>query len=300
MIRKLLKYKNIFLGISVLLMVGSIVAMSVFGFKLGIDFTSGSLWQIEVPNASIEDIRGVFSEKFDIDEINIALDEGTNVFSLSLRELSDTERQEIMGVLKTDFGSNAKELDFWSMSPVVSNELRSKAWWAVGLVLIGISLYITFAFRKVSKPVQSWKYGLITLLTLFHDVILPAGLFSVLGKTQNVFVDINFIVALLVIMGFSVHDTIVVFDRIRETLMHQTGRIDLEEVIDQSIASTIARSINTSLTLILVLVALYFFGPGSLTYFILAMLVGTIAGVYSSIFVASPLLLMVGKGRKEA
>ena len=290
MIRKLLKYKNIFLGISVLLMVGSIVAMSVFGFKLGIDFTSGSLWQIEVPNASIEDIRGVFSEKFDIDEINIALDEGTNVFSLSLRELSDTERQEIMGVLKTDFGSNAKELDFWSMSPVVSNELRSKAWWAVGLVLIGISLYITFAFRKVSKPVQSWKYGLITLLTLFHDVILPAGLFSVLGKTQNVFVDINFIVALLVIMGFSVHDTIVVFDRIRETLMHQTGRIDLEEVIDQSIASTIARSINTSLTLIIVLLALLFLGPANLHYFTLTLLVGVTVGIYSSIFVASPLL----------
>lgn len=300
MIRKLLKYKNIFLSISILLMLGSIAAISIFGFRLGIDFTSGSLWQVEIPNASIEDIRGVFSEKFDIEEINIALDEKTNVFSLSLRELSDTERQEIMGVLKTAFGSDAKELDFWSMSPVVSNELRSKAWWAVGLVLLGISLYITFAFRRVSKPVQSWKYGLITLLTLVHDVILPAGLFAVLGQTNNVFVDINFIVALLVIMGFSVHDTIVVFDRIRETLMHQTGKIDLEEVIDQSIASTIARSINTSLTLILVLVALYIFGPGSLSYFILAMLVGTVAGVYSSIFVASPFLLMVGRGRKEA
>src|SRR3989344_383173 len=300
MIQKLLKYKNVLLGISALLVVLSIISVSVFGFKLGIDFTSGSLWQVEVPNASMEDVRGFFSEKFDINELNISLDEGSDVFTLSLRELPDAERQEIIGALKVNFGPETKELDFWSVSPIVSKELSSKALWAVGLVMIAISLYITFVFRTVSRPVKSWKYGLITLLTLAHDVILPAGLFALLGKTQNVFVDINFIVALLVVMGFSVHDTIVVFDRIRETLLRQTGKPDMGEVIDKSIVSTVARSINTSLTLILVLLALYFFGPMSLKYFILAMLVGTIAGVYSSIFVASPLLLMVGKGRKEA
>ena len=300
MIQKLLKYKNVLLGISALLVVLSIISVSVFGFKLGIDFTSGSLWQVEVPNASMEDVRGFFSEKFDINELNISLDEGSDVFTLSLRELPDAERQEIIGALKVNFGPETKELDFWSVSPIVSKELSSKALWAVGLVMIAISLYITFVFRTVSRPVKSWKYGLITLLTLAHDVILPAGLFALLGKTQNVFVDINFIVALLVVMGFSVHDTIVVFDRIRETLLRQTGKPDMGEVIDKSIISTVARSINTSLTLILVLLALYFFGPMSLKYFILAILVGTTAGVYSSIFVASPLLLLVGKRDKSA
>jgi len=300
MIKTLLKYKNTLLGISVLLMALSIVAISVFGFKLGIDFTSGSLWQIEVPGASIDQVRGFFSEKFQINELNVSLDEGSDIFTLSLRELSDTERQEIVKVLKTDFGSKAQELDFWSVSPIVSKELRSKAWWAVGLVMVAISLYITFAFRKVTKPVKSWKYGLITLLTLTHDVLLPVGLFAVLGKTQNVSIDINFIVALLVVMGFSVHDTIVVFDRIRETLLRESGRIDLGEVVDKSIVSTVARSINTSLALILVLLAVYLLGPISLKYFILAILVGTIAGTYSSIFVASPLLLLVGKKAKEA
>jgi len=300
MIQKLLKYKNVLLGISALLVVLSIISVSVFGFKLGIDFTSGSLWQVEVPNASMEDVRGFFSEKFDINELNISLDEGSDVFTLSLRELPDAERQEIIGALKVNFGPETKELDFWSVSPIVSKELSSKALWAVGLVMIAISLYITFVFRTVSRPVKSWKYGLITLLTLAHDVILPAGLFALLGKTQNVFVDINFIVALLVVMGFSVHDTIVVFDRIRETLLRQTGKPDMGEVIDKSIVSTVARSINTSLTLILVLLALYFFGPMSLKYFILAILVGTTAGVYSSIFVASPLLLLVGKRDKSA
>ena len=300
MIQKLLKYKNVLLGISALLVVLSIISVSVFGFKLGIDFTSGSLWQVEVPNASMEDVRGFFSEKFDINELNISLDEGSDVFTLSLRELPDAERQEIIGALKVNFGPETKELDFWSVSPIVSKELSSKALWAVGLVMIAISLYITFVFRTVSRPVKSWKYGLITLLTLAHDVILPAGLFALLGKTQNVFVDINFIVALLVVMGFSVHDTIVVFDRIRETLLRQTGKPGMGEVIDKSIVSTVARSINTSLTLILVLLALYFFGPMSLKYFILAILVGTTAGVYSSIFVASPLLLLVGKRDKSA
>ena len=300
MMQKLLKYKNVLLGISVFLMALSVIVVAIFGFKLGIDFTSGSLWQVEVPNASVEDVREFFSEKFQIDELNISLDENSDIFTLSLRELSDVERQEIVGVLKADFGQDAKELDFWSVSPIVSKELSTKAWWAVGLVMIAISLYVTFAFRKVSKPVKSWKYGFITLLTLVHDVILPVGLFAILGKTQNVFVDINFIVALLVVMGFSVHDTIVVFDRIRETLLHQQGKINLEEVIDKSVTATVARSINTSLTLILVLLAIYFFGPISLKYFILAILVGTIAGVYSSIFVASPLLLLVGKRVKDA
>ena len=298
--QKLLKYKNVLLGISVFLMALSVIAVAIFGFKLGIDFTSGSLWQVEVPNASVKDVRGFFSEKFQIDGLNISLDENSDIFTLSLRELSDVERQEIVGVLKADFGQDAKELDFWSVSPIVSKELSTKAWWAVGLVMIAISLYVTFAFRKVSKPVKSWKYGFITLLTLAHDVILPVGLFAILGRTQNVFVDINFIVALLVVMGFSVHDTIVVFDRIRETLLHQQGKINLEEVIDKSVTATVARSINTSLTLILVLLAIYFFGPISLKYFILAILVGTIAGVYSSIFVASPLLLLVGKRVKDA
>ena len=298
--QKLLKYKNVLLGISVFLMALSVIVVAIFGFKLGIDFTSGSLWQVEVPNASVEDVREFFSEKFQIDELNISLDENSDIFTLSLRELSDVERQEIVGVLKADFGQDAKELDFWSVSPIVSKELSTKAWWAVGLVMIAISLYVTFAFRKVSKPVKSWKYGFITLLTLAHDVILPVGLFAILGRTQNVFVDINFIVALLVVMGFSVHDTIIVFDRIRETLLHQQGKINLEEVIDKSVTATVARSINTSLTLILVLLAIYFFGPISLKYFILAILVGTIAGVYSSIFVASPLLLLVGKRVKDA
>ncbi len=153
-------------------------------------------------------------------------------------------------------------------------------------------MYIAFAFRKVSYPIKSWKYGIIALITLFHDVIIPAGLLAVLGWRLGIEVDTHFVVALLVVMGFSIHDTIVVFDRIRENLLLQKTHLDLPIIINNSINQAFVRSINTSLTLILVLLALFFFGPVTLKYFVLTVLVGTTVGTYSSIFVASPLLLL--------
>ena len=156
-------------------------------------------------------------------------------------------------------------------------------------MLFGISTYIAWAFRKVSRPIASWKYGLVTLVTLFHDVSIPLGLVAFLG----VEIDTNIIVALLVVMGFSVHDTIVVFDRIRENVKtHWRNTVSFADIVNRSVRETIARSINTSLTLIFVLVALLIWGPESLFYFLLALLVGTVAGTYSSIFVASPLLFL--------
>lgn len=291
---KILKYKKVFLGISLAVAVLSAGLVFYFGFKPGIDFTSGSLWQIQAPGVSADEMKNFMRDEVGLGDINISL-EGEDTFILTLRELSNEERVEILGELRSSFGEGVSEQDFWSVSPTVSEELRTKAWWAIGLVLLSMSLYIAFAFRKVSKPVSSWKYGLITLITLSHDVLIPAGLFAVLGAYKGVTVDTNFMVALLVVMGFSVHDTIVVFDRIRENLVKLSGKMGLEELIDKSITETVARSINTSLTLIFVLVAIYIWGPINLKLFILAILVGTVAGTYSSIFVASPLLYMAGK-----
>ena len=159
-------------------------------------------------------------------------------------------------------------------------------------VILGISFYVAFAFRKVYQPVSSWVYGLITLLTLFHDVVIPAGLLALLGHYARIEIDSNFVVALLVVMGFSVHDTIVVFDRIRENLLLDRGKTAFSELVNRSINQTMARSVNTSLTLIFVLLAIYFVGPVSLHYFVLTLLVGVTTGIYSSIFVASPLLVI--------
>ena len=204
-------------------------------------------------------------------------------------DISEDRHQEYLRRLTGDF-PEARELSFQSIGPTIGAELRERALFALVLVLVAISLYIAFAFRKASRPVTSWKYGVVTLVTLFHDIAIPAGLIAVLGSTHGVEIDTNFIIALMVILGFSVHDTIVVFDRIRENLIHAKNKHDLHGIVNSSVNETIARSLNTSLTLIVVLVALLLFGPVTLTYFTLTLLVGVTAGTYSSIFVASPLL----------
>jgi len=228
-------------------------------------------------------------------------DTSTNTLIARMEAVSEADHQRFLTFLKQKFGA-VEEQRFDTIGPAVGKSVEQKAIWAVLLVLVGISLYVTFAFRKVSYPIKSWKYGAITLVTLFHDVLIPLGLYAVLGHFFGVEVDINFVVAVLVVMGFSVHDTIVVFDRIRENLLHYRQNVDaagLETVINKSVNETMVRSINTSMTLILVLLALVFLGPVSLKYFIITILVGVTVGTYSSIFVASPLLFLVSRVQKS-
>ena len=170
------------------------------------------------------------------------------------------------------------------------------------LVILGIVLYITFAFRKVSEPISSWKYGLVAIAALVHDVLIPTGVFAVLGHFLGYEVDTLFVTALLVILGFSVHDTIVVFDRVRENLRHSTGRKPFDQIVGESVSQTFTRSINTSLTTLLALIVLYFFGGSTTEHFSLALIIGIAAGTYSSIFIGSPLLVTLnlwkGKSKK--
>jgi len=293
----LLRHKNGILVASTVLVVLCILSVLLIGFKPGIDFTSGSLWQVRMAEVDSTQIRDIFREEFGIEELNISVDEAENIYAFTYREVSEDERQVLLSDLRERFGE-VEDLDFSTISPSISSELREKAYIAIVLVLIGISMFIAFAFRKVSEPIKSWKYGLITLITLFHDVAIPAGVFVLLGYFAGVTVDTNFIVAILFVMGFSVNDTIVVFDRIRENLLtakEERRREELKDIIDKSIRETIARSINTSLTLIVILVAIFFLGPASTKMFILAILIGSVVGTYSSLFFASPLLLFAEK-----
>lgn len=299
-------HRKIFLSISAILVLASMAAILVFGFRPGIDFVGGTLWQIALTNLDLtrtntEEIKVFFEKELEVKNITVFPAEN-NSFLIRLPHISEEEHQQYLQALKDKFSLHesvssphqsvsVEELRFENIGPAIGKELRTRAFWAIGLVLLGISLYIAFAFRKVSYPIKSWKYGVITLVTLFHDITIPAGLLAVFGWKWGIEIDTNFVVALLVIMGFSVHDTIVVFDRIRENILLQRGRFDLPTVINSSVNQTIARSVNTSLTLVLVLLALFFLGPVTLKYFILTILVGTIIGTYSSIFVASPLLL---------
>ncbi|OGY61269.1 MAG: protein-export membrane protein SecF [Candidatus Colwellbacteria bacterium RIFCSPLOWO2_12_FULL_43_11] len=287
--------KKIFLGIALVLVLASLVSIFYFGFRLGVDFTGGSLWQLKVPGTDAQSLENFFESDLKLDVHGTSFDRSTETYALTLNEISDSDRQSYFEKIKTKF-NGADDLDFWHVTPSVSKELRNKSITAVVLVMVVISLYIAFVFRKVSRPVSSWKYGIITLITLMHDVIIPAGMFAILGHFVGVTADTNFMVALLVVMGFSVHDTIVVFDRIRENLMKSRQiNFDLDEIVNRSVNETFARSVNTSLTLLLVLLGLYFWGPAGLQYFVLTMLVGTMVGTYSSIFVASPLLVLSHK-----
>ncbi len=289
----IIKNKKYFLGFSGTIAVLSIIAMAIFGFKTGIDFEGGTLWQIK-GDITAGQLQPFFENNLDIKNVTVYPEPSSQSFLVRSGDINEPRHQEYLTALKSNF-KNIEELRFESVGPTIGKELKTKAYEAIVLVLLGVSIYVAYAFRKVSFPVKSWKYGVITLITLFHDVIIPAGMLAILGKRFGIEMDTNFIVALLVVMGFSVHDTIVVFDRIRENLTLSRGNVDFDEVVNKSINQTMARSINTSLTLVLVLVALFVFGPISLKYFILTILVGTVFGTYSSIFIASPLLTIWNK-----
>ena len=297
----LIKHKHIFLGLSVSLVLMSIAAIAAFGFKEGIDLKGGTEWALKIENEQ-EVTEGNVKDAIQniVKDLNISVKTaGEGTFIIRLKDVTEEEHQTYLTEMRKAF-KQVEEVSFASIGPSIGKELKNQALGAGLLVLLGISLYIAWAFRKVSEPVRSWKYGLTTLLTLFHDVTIPAGLLALLGKVKGIEIDTNFIVALLVVIGFSVHDTIVVFDRIRENLLDPNKKKwYIKEIINKSVQETIARSINTSLTLVFVLITLLIWGPASLFYFVLVILVGTIVGTYSSICVASPLIyLWAGKSQK--
>lgn len=226
-------------------------------------------------------------EFFEESEIEVITDSGEEI------NIENIESEEIdleSATIANEEVSNINEKRFDSIGPVIGNELKTSAVWAIMIALIAIVLYIGWAFRKVSRPVSSFKYGIIATVALFHDVIITLGVFSVLGYLYNIEIGIPFVAALLAILGYSVNDTIVVFDRTRENLI-KSGISDFEEVVNKSVNETLIRSLNTSFTTLLILTVLYLFGGTTIKYFVVALIVGISAGTYSSIFIASPLLV---------
>jgi len=289
----IIKNRNLYYLIPAALAVASLVVIFMFGLKGGVDLTGGSLLEVSYADArpSHESVQASV-ERLNLGDIRVQ-PTGEKGYIARLRDITDQEKQGLLQAMTVD-GQTAKEEQFTTIGPTIGGEIRTKAWYAMALVLIAIILYIAFAFRKVSLPVSSWKYGIIAIITLVHDVILPVGLFAILGKTHGAEVDSLFIVGLLTILGISINDTIVVFDRIRENLKiahDKNKKEDFEVTVGNSITQTIARSVNTSLTVIIVLVALYLLGPVTTQNFALTLIVGMVAGTYSSIFLASPLLV---------
>ena len=284
----IVKYRKIFFTISLITIALSFYAMATKGFNAGIDFKGGSIIEVSYDKRpDIETLKGTL-DKAGFTDARIQMAGDSDVV-VKTRALSETDRQKLSTTLALP-GLKMQEKRFSSIGPTIGAELRTKAWYAIVLVMLGIVLFIAYAFRHVSEPISSWKYGMITTATLLHDIIVPAGVFVWLGKE----VDTLFIVALLSIMGISVHDTIVVFDRIRENLKLKVSN-DFATTVGTSLRQTFTRSINTSLTVMLVLATLFFFGPASTKDFSLILWIGIFIGTYSSVFIASPLLVVLEK-----
>lgn len=288
----IITHRRWFYGLSVLLLGSAILAISLWGLNPGIEFEGGSLIEVtyELPVPSVAEISSTL-EPLSLNELSVrTTDDG---FLIRSETLSEAERDEVTTML-VSVGEGGTIIRTDSVGPVLGKEAIQKSLVSIVLVLIAIVIFIAAAFRKVSKPVASWKYGVIAVIALFHDVLIPTGLFAYLGHFASVEVDTLFVTALLVVLGFSVHDTIVVFDRVRENLRLDTeskGKTPFDEIVGAGVSQTIVRSINTSFTTFLSLVALYFFGPETTKLFSLAMIVGVVVGTYSSIFIASPLLV---------
>ena len=205
---------------------------------------------------------------------------------LRMKDIDENIHQQVIGKL-----GNIQEQRFESVGPLIGKELKTKAIWAIGLALFIIVIYIAWAFRKVYKPVASWQYGLVAITALFHDIFITFGFFAILSHFKEIEIGLPFVAAFLTILGYSVNNSIVIFDRVRENLI-KINWSDFKEVINQSINQSMTRCLNTALTTLFVLLAVFFLGGESIKYFSLALIVGIIIGTYSSIFITSSLIVI--------
>ncbi len=291
----IIKNKWIFITIAAILSLAAVVVISVKGLNLGIEFTGGSI--VEVSYEEAPELATVNAALAGFDFNALVQPFGDDGYIIRTRELTEADRGVLMASL--ELNEQIPQLErFNTIGPTIGSELRSKALLSIILVAIAIIFFIAFAFRKVAEPVSSWKYGLIAVMALAHDVIIPLGIFALVGKEATTLL----VVGLLSIIGLSVNDTIVVFDRTRENLNENASENNKEsfaKTVGRAIRQTMARSINTSLTLIAVLSALLIFGPDATKDLAFILLLGTFFGTYSSIFLASPLLVAWNK-KKDA
>lgn len=276
------------------LLVGvSVIALAVWGLKPNIDFTGGSLVEFDFTGnrPTLEQMQTTV-KKAEVGEGIIQPTAGSSII-VKLPYIDEPAHQRLLSTVRADYekeGTQVLEKRIETVGPSVSATIKKRASMAGTLVVIAIVTFIAFAFRKVSKPVASWKFGVAAVVSLLHDVLITMGVFAFLGHFYGVQVDIPFVVALLTIFGYSVNDTIVVFDRIRENLLRRTGN-NFAETTENAIKQTVWRSLNTSLTVLTALACLFIFGGESVKYFSLALFIGIFFGTYSSIFLASPLLV---------
>ncbi len=283
--------KNWYFLFSLVIILPGLISLFIWGLKLSIDFTGGSRMTFVFPKTvneqTVTDVKSVLTkEQIEI----VTVQTSGNQLSLRTKAINEKKNAAVITAIKKEVG-DFKQDSFETIGPIIGQEVTSNALKATLLSSFLIVLYIAWSFRSVPKPLSSWRFGICAIVALIHDVLLLLGIFSLLGHFFNVEVDSLFVTALLTVVGFSVHDTIVVFDRIRENLRRTVG-VPFPQLVNDSILQTLVRSLNTSLTAMLVLCTMLIFGGETLKWFIVALLIGIASGTYSSIFNASALLVL--------
>lgn len=289
-----LKYSKIHYFFSCLLAVFSISAILFLGLKFGIDFLGGSILEVSFEQRPENRVIQEKLNSLNLGEI-VVQPAGEKEVIIRMKEIDDDTHQAMLSSLNEI--SKVEEKRFESIGPVIGKELRQKTIILIISSLIALLIYIAIAFRKVTFPVSSFKYGIISIITLSFDILITIALFALLGKTANVQFNIPIITALLTILGYTINDKVIVFDRVRENLLRCRG-LDFRDVINQSLNQTLTRSISTGSCSLLVLIAIFLFGGETLKYFSLALIVGIVVGTYSSLFLASSLLVSFLKVRE--
>ena len=281
------RYLSAYLIFSSIVVGLSVASIAFFGLNLGIEFTGGSIMEVEYESErpSNQTIAEQLKE-FDLGSPSIQ-PTGESGVIIRMKDLPEDVHQATRAKLGA---GGAKEIRFESIGPVIGKELAGKAIFMIVFALLAISAYIAFAFRKITRPVKFWQWSASAFLTLFHDVAVPMGVLALLGELQGVQITIPIVVALLTIVGYSINDTVVLFDRIRENIVRHVG-VDFQDTVNKSLQQTMFRSFSISFTVMLSLLAIFVFGGDTLRYFSLALLIGIGAGSYSSLFLAPALLL---------
>jgi preprotein translocase subunit SecF len=284
-----LKLKPLYFAISALFIIPSLISLTLFGLKPGIDFTGGSLLELQIQSQeplSETNISQAVGDQLDISSLQI----DQNTVLIRSQELTQQQVETVIGNIETQIGPT-QELRFESVGPVLGQELIQKTAIAIAMATVAILFYVAYRFREI-------KYGVCAIIAMLHDTIIVLGAISLLGHFLNVEIDTLFVTAILTILSFSVHDTIVVYDRIRESLkVHRHANFD--QVVNKSIMETMSRSINNSMTIIFMLLALFLLGGETIRWFVFTLLIGTITGTYSSTFTAAPLLTVWEKIQKK-
>ena len=289
----LLKPAKFFLGLSTALVVVSIALFIVPGPRLSIEFTGGTMMEVRIPEeATREDFAAAidgFTSETELGNVTLAMTKDSSVL-LRMRDITNEEHIALQRHLRNELGQ-IKELQFTTIGPTVGATLKKRSFWALGIASLAIVLYIAFVFRKIPRKLSPWRFGIIAVITLLHDVFITVGIFVIISHTTSFEFDTLFITALLTILGYSVNDTIVIFDRIRDNLAEQGRKEDFASVADRSLSDSVTRSINTSVSTLIMLSSLFILGSESIRWFVLTLMVGSIIGTYSSLFLATPLLV---------